>query len=283
MFSYFSALALTIILTAVTSAFSGIVTSWADVWKPILLLIPFYLLSIIAVFLFYFISAIFVKKDGDFVEKPGKFAQAIIRDGSKFITILFRLKFDVTGIENIPSNKKSCVFVMNHRGLIDPFCLSGYLKDRNVAFVCKQSLFKIPLVNHFMFGAGFLALDRQDTKQALRLFLQGKKYLVNGDTNIGIFPEGTRNKDENSNLLPFHPGSLKLAYKAECPIVVMTMNNSNLVWRRAFTFRRTRIYLNFAKTYQFDEFKDRNSVELTDEIHEVMDKSYEERKNLKKY
>ena len=45
---------------------------------------------------------------------------------------------------------------------------------------------------------------------------------------MAIFPEGdlTWVKDPNSLIADFKPGSLKIAYKANCPIVPMVIKNS---------------------------------------------------------
>ena len=53
--------------------------------------------------------------------------------------------------------------------------------------------------------------------------------------NYGIFPEGTRAKDEN--LLPFKSGAFALAKKADAPITVIAIRGSE----KAFSFRFPRV------------------------------------------
>ena len=43
--------------------------------------------------------------------------------------------------------------------------------------------------------------------------------------NFGIFPEGTRSRDEN-NILDFKAGTFKSAVNARCPIVPVALINS---------------------------------------------------------
>ena len=69
-----------------------------------------------------------------------------------------------------------------------------------------------------------LFLDRKDIKQGLKTILEGIEKVKSG-ISICIFPEGTRNK-VNDTFLPFHEGSFKIAEKSGCPIIPMSIYNS---------------------------------------------------------
>lgn len=281
MINLFIDLILTIFATAATAAFSGLINSWIDIWIVLLLFVAYFLASILLTIIgFFFWALVLMKKNKGPVQTQSKFARAFVKDGCKFVSYLFGARFKIEGKKNLPSNKKKFVIVLNHRGLYDPLAVIGAFLDHDIAFIAKKSLFKIPLINRWMCYGGFLALDREDPKQAIRTFKVATHYITSNQSSMGIFPEGTRNKTLDP-LLPFKPGALKIAYKAECPIVVMTINNTNKIRKRALKLKRTNIYINIVKTYQYYEYKDKNSVELSDEIYELMKASYVDHENKK--
>ena len=58
---------------------------------------------------------------------------------------------------------------------------------------------------------------------------------VKSGISICIFPEGTRNKNEKeTDLLPFHEGSFKIATRAKCPIIPMAISGSVNLWEAHF-------------------------------------------------
>ena len=79
-----------------------------------------------------------------------------------------------------------------------------------------------------------LFLDREDIKQGLKTILTAIDKMKSG-ISICIFPEGTRNKnDDETELLPFHEGSFKIATKSGCPIVPIAMNNTAEIFEAHF-------------------------------------------------
>ena len=79
-----------------------------------------------------------------------------------------------------------------------------------------------------------LFLDRNDLKQGLKTILTAIEKVKSG-ISICIFPEGTRNKNEDElDMLPFHEGSFKIAAKANCPIIPMAISGSADIWENHF-------------------------------------------------
>ena len=79
-----------------------------------------------------------------------------------------------------------------------------------------------------------LFLDRKDIKQGLKTILTAIEKIKSG-ISICIFPEGTRNKAlDETELLPFHEGSFKIASKSGCPIIPIAMNNTAEIFEAHF-------------------------------------------------
>ena len=87
--------------------------------------------------------------------------------------------------------------------------------------------------------------------------------------SIGIYPEGTRSKEEE--MLPFMHGAFKIAKKAESPIVVSTIKNTELAAKN-FPWKRTDVYLDFIGVIGADVVKEHNTVELSNMAREMMEK-----------
>ncbi len=123
----------------------------------------------------------------------------------------FRVRYE--GRANVPA-QGGCVIAANHMSYIDP-PLVGVACPRQINFMAKAELFKIPVLRWFMprikaFPVHRGASDRQAIRRALTLLSQGEV--------VGVFPEGTRNRS-GGDLLPPQGGAAMLALKAGVPVV----------------------------------------------------------------
>ena len=159
----------------------------------------------------------------------GKFDQeAKKRQCLAIVQAMFRLllwlsgtKVTVEGAENIPKDR-AVLFVGNHRSYFD--VLIGYTTVPGLlGFVAKKEMLRYPLLNIWMMNVQCLFLDRKDVRAGLKAILTGVERVKAG-TSIWIFPEGTRNENEDFfDLLPFKEGSLKIADKSGCPVIPVAM------------------------------------------------------------
>jgi len=130
-------------------------------------------------------------------------------------------KVTVHNQEYIPKDK-NVLFVSNHQGNFDiPIFLASI--NKNVGFIAKIELAKIPFISQWMRNINCLFMDRNDMKQSMKVIVDGIKLLKEGYSLV-IFPEGTRSK--GGPLGEFKAGSFKLAVKAKVPIVPVTIDGS---------------------------------------------------------
>lgn len=151
-----------------------------------------------------------------------------------FILKLSGVTVTVKGRENIPTDR-AVLYVGNHRSYFD--ILVGYTTVPGfLGFVAKKEMLKIPLLRDWMKNVNCLFLDRKDIKEGLKTILEGIEKVKSG-ISIWIFPEGTRNKNEDiKELLPFKEGSLKIAEKSGCPVVPVAMVGTAEVFEKHFPF-----------------------------------------------
>jgi 1-acyl-sn-glycerol-3-phosphate acyltransferase len=133
----------------------------------------------------------------------------------------------VSGREYIPRKEGFCL-VGNHNSIFDIVLLLATV-GRPFGFIAKKELSVIPLLNFWILFLGGLFIDRKNIRKAIGTINEGIRRIKSGSVMI-IFPEGTRGKGRG--LLPFKPGSLKLATKSGAPIVPLAITGSYDVFEK---------------------------------------------------
>jgi 1-acyl-sn-glycerol-3-phosphate acyltransferase len=159
---------------------------------------------------------------------------------ARFMIALIGCEVTVRGRENIPPRGGIC-FVSNHGSIFDILLLLAYA-GRPFGFVAKKELSYIPLLNLWIYLLGGSFIDRKNIRQALRTISRGIKRIREGGGMI-IFPEGRRSRGQG--LLPFRPGALKLATKAEAPIVPVALSGSYDVFERNYRVAAVPVGISF--------------------------------------
>ena len=140
------------------------------------------------------------------------------------------ITYEVRGLEHIPSDR-AVLYVGNHRSYFD--IVMGYTTvPAPTGFIAKKEMIGIPLLSQWMVQMNCLFLDRSNIKEGLKTILAGIEKVRRG-VSVWIFPEGTRNKNEQlSDLLPFKEGSLKIAEKSGCPVVPVAIKGTAEVFEK---------------------------------------------------
>lgn len=155
----------------------------------------------------------------------------------------------VEGKENIP--KDVVLFVSNHRSYFDILLLHT-TSGKRPGFVAKAEMDKFPLLNWWMRDICCLFLDRKDMRSGVQMIKDGVALIKNGHSMV-ICPEGTRN--QKKEMLPFKEGSLKMADKADCPVVPVAIVDSDqlLEIRPGFHIKSGRVKVLYGKPFYLKE------------------------------
>lgn len=160
----------------------------------------------------------------------------------------------VIGKENIPTDR-AVLYVGNHRSYFD--ILAGYTTVPGpMGFVAKKEMLRYPILRGWMKNVHCLFLDRKDLKEGLKTILEGIEQVKNG-ISVWIFPEGTRNKNEDiRELLPFKEGSLKIAEKSGCPVVPVAITGTADVFENHIPWiRPANITIYYGKPFYIKELE----------------------------
>lgn len=117
----------------------------------------------------------------------------------------------VTGTENVPRTGPLIV-ACNHRSYLDPPGM-GCFCPRRISFMAKKELFDIPVLGAAIRGVGAYPVDRRGSARAA---IKRSLEVLQGGGAVGIFPEGTRNRD--GSVQP-QTGVALLASLAGAPVV----------------------------------------------------------------
>lgn len=193
----------------------------------------------------------------------------------KMIIKLAGIELTVIGEENI--SEGPVLYIGNHRSFFDvpityPRC------PIRTGYIAKKEMEKVPLLSTWMKRLHCLFLNRNDLKQGLKTILTAIEKVKSG-ISICIFPEGTRNKNEDElDMLPFHEGSFKIAAKTNCPIIPMAISGSADIWENHFPrVKKTHVILEYGKPIYIDQLEKEDKKHLgaytQNIIHEMLVKN----------
>ena len=163
------------------------------------------------------------------------------------------------GRENRPG-KGAYLICGNHSSMIDPFLVAYSMgPGRQIHFMAKAELFRIPLIKSILRVIGMFPVDREHGGAAA--MKQAMKYLKNGE-KVGMFPEGTRISSDEASATK--AGAVRIAARLEVPIVPV------YIPRRKRLFRFNQIVIGAPYCIELDKKADREEYDRAAE--ELMEK-----------
>jgi 1-acyl-sn-glycerol-3-phosphate acyltransferase len=139
----------------------------------------------------------------------------------------FVFKGHLIGRDNIPQ-KDSFIMVSNHGSLLDPPLL-GHALGRNISFMAKAELFKIPCLGFVIRACGAYPVKRGIADKNTIKTACNK---LSNNNCIGIFIDGTRQK--NGRVNKPKQGAALLAFKNQKLLLPVAIVNSHRLIRFKF-------------------------------------------------
>ena len=176
----------------------------------------------------------------------------IVQGAFYVIAFLSGCHVTVKGMENVPKDE-AVLYIGNHRSYFD--VVLTYARCPGLtSYMAKKEVARVPLLSTWMRFLHCLFLDRKDIKQGLKTILAAIDLIKNG-ISVCIFPEGTRSTGpDQTELLPFHEGSFKVATKTDCLIVPMAITNTSRIFEDHIPFiRSTDVVIEYGKPFRPSE------------------------------
>ena len=241
------------------------VQHWYQFYIPIVLLVAGFIGGIIIEFIVVFIISLCVNSRKD-RKKPSKWAYWWLSQGIKCINYFSSVDCKVIGANKLPKNKKF-VLVCNHRSNYDPMLIIEKFSLKHIAFISKEANMKMPMIGALLRASCYQGIDRDDKEQSLEVIRKCTDFVANDVLNIGVFPEGTRQRKEIIG--PFHEGVFNIAIRAKAPLVICALKGTEKIKGRA-PFRRTKIVLKIIGVVSPEELESHTAKSISDLSRDLM-------------
>ena len=145
--------------------------------------------------------------------------------------IKFFMHIRIKNRENEYSGEGGLVICSNHLNMLDCVTL-GVAFKRQIRFLGKKELFRIPVLKNLLSMLGAYGVDRGGAdvgavKKTISLLSEG--------ATVGIFPQGTRCREVDVAETKFKSGAAMAAYHAHAtvqPVYIKTKKNRYQLFRR---------------------------------------------------
>ena len=164
----------------------------------------------------------------------------------RFYSPLLRslLKIEVKGIENVPMTGPIMV-CPNHIAAHDPIVI-GYTCPRQLTFLAKKELLKVPVLGRLVRKLGAITIDRASSDvSAIRATVN----VLKKDGALAVFPQGHRFPGVDLDLAQAKNGVGMIAYRSKCTVVPVFINTKGFKYH---LFGKVQII--YGKPIPYEEF-----------------------------
>lgn len=238
----------------------------------ILYLLATVVIAFAAYLLFLLICSLMVDPKKEYT-RQSRFYRFLLNSATAAALKIMRIRVHVTGMEKLPKDQK-LLFVGNHMSNFDPIITWYIFRKWQIGFISKPSNFKIPFFGRIIRKCCFLPIDREDPRKAITTINQAAKLLKSQEVSIGVYPEGTRSK--TGRLLPFHNGVFKIAQKAEAPVAVVCIHQTNQIYKN-FPWHHTDVCLDVLEVIPAENVKNAGSQMLGVAVEHLLQQNIESR------
>ena len=200
-------------------------------------------------------------------EKDSKFYRFLIQTTAQLAVWILRMRVHTKGLEKIPQNGRF-LLVCNHLSLLDPVMLLAYFPKSQLAFISKRENNSMFLVGKLMHKIMCQLINRENDREALKTIIACIRLIQEDKVSVAVFPEGYIHGDEL--LHPFRSGVFKIAQKAQVPIVVCAMRNTQKVKKNMPKLRPTEVHLHLVGVLEPEAVAGMTTVDIANRVHAMM-------------
>jgi 1-acyl-sn-glycerol-3-phosphate acyltransferase len=155
------------------------------------------------------------------IDRSGSAYLWLAKIWSKIFLVLFGVKINISGLENIKQNV-NYVFVSNHSSYTDiPILFAAIPID--VRLILRHSLTRIPIWGWALLASPMIIINRSNPTKAKKTLANASRIIRNG-ASVLLFPEGTRTA--TGKLQAFKRGAFHIAYESGTNIIPIAIKGS---------------------------------------------------------
>ena len=173
---------------------------------------------------------------------------------------------------DIYSSEDKKFIVCNHQSMFDCLLFLIFAK-RPLTFVAKKETAKMPFVGKLLKIIDGEFFDRDNLKTQIKNVINTSKLLAENKYDVVIFPEGTRQKEIEKGLLPFHAGSFKIPLKSKSNIILSEIFGSYRCLKFFKYPKEKQLYVQFnvLEELKYEEIKNETTVSLMEKSKQVLE------------
>jgi 1-acyl-sn-glycerol-3-phosphate acyltransferase len=180
---------------------------------------------------------------------------------------VLRIHVKKNGLEKMPRDGRF-LLVCNHCNNADPIILINSLRKYQLAFISKRENKTMFVIGPMMHKLQCQLINRENDREALKTILKCIQILKEDKASVAVFPEG--GIDDDLLLHKFKPGVFKIAQKANVPIVVCTLKNTQVVVKNLMKWKRSDVEMKVLEVIPAEEIKGITTVDIADRCYKVM-------------
>jgi len=251
-----------VLVCVATDAFAGLHFLYL---LPASFLVGFLLLAALAFGVFVLVCALIDPEKERQEDSP--LFRAFVDTYLHAVLTVLPVRLQTRGLEKAPKDGRF-LLVCNHLDNIDPAFILRCFPKSQLAFVAKREAESMFLVNKVMPKLLCQYINRENDREALKTILKCISLLKEDKVSIAIFPEGRINPYRK--LAHFRPGVFKIAQKAQVPIVVCTLQNTNKAISRLRKLKGTTVKLHLLDVIPAEALAGKQTTEIADRIYTMM-------------
>lgn len=196
----------------------------------------------------------------------------LIKGAANFIKIFFiRYKIKIEGKENIPKTGRLTVYA-NHKSQTDPVGIMANF-NRSLAFTPKISLYKIPIMSHYMNYIGCLPIDRDDNRRTARTMIQAIKNVENGLALL-IFPEGGIVDKTDERIKEIKAGAFQIGKKSKSNMLPITIIGATKFLNRKW-YQRVTVKIIVHPLINYEDISELSTQELGEMMKDIINSPFD--------
>lgn len=225
-----------------------------------------FLLQLIIFLLVIWVCSLLVDTDKP-QEKDSPFYRFLTKRAVELAVPLL-MKIHTTGTEKLPKDGRF-LLVSNHLFDLDPAVFLRCFPKSRLTFVSKQENKDMFVIGKFMHKLMCPLINRENDRQALKAILRCVQILKDDLASVAVFPEGYIHVNDRK-LHHFRSGVFKIAQRANVPIVVCTLQNTQYIKENLLHLKRTHVYMDLLEVIQPEQYQQMTTVELGNQVYEIM-------------